>query len=169
MIVVAAAGNAGADACQYSPGSTPGVITVGAVNSYDGVASFSNTGSCVDVFGPGVGITGPNIQSPPSGSSTDDGTSFAAPHVAGIAARLLQQMAPTFISSASGSPSIDDVLSTLLCEATEGLLLDVPSGSPNILAYLSPNGATVTTAGSTCVPKSCPAPCSDGTCMCVYR
>jgi cerevisin len=46
---VIAAGNYGEDACKYSPGSTPGAITVGAIDQDDSVSYYSNFGKCVDM------------------------------------------------------------------------------------------------------------------------
>jgi cerevisin len=43
------AGNYGEDACKYSPGSTPGAITVGAIDKDDSVSYYSNFGKCVDM------------------------------------------------------------------------------------------------------------------------
>jgi cerevisin len=45
----AKAGNYGEDACLYSPGSTPGAVTVGAIDQDDTVAYYSNFGKCVDM------------------------------------------------------------------------------------------------------------------------
>ena len=53
---IIAAGNNNTDACSYSPASTPSAITVGASDSNDTRAYFSNFGDCVDVFAPGVSI-----------------------------------------------------------------------------------------------------------------
>ncbi|MFI6227999.1 S8 family peptidase [Micromonospora echinospora] len=86
---VVAAGNSNADACNFSPASTPNAITVGATDSNDIRASYSNWGNCVDIYAPGTGITSAWITST-TATNTISGTSMASPHVAGAAARVLQ-------------------------------------------------------------------------------
>ena len=84
-----AAGNSSADACSYSPASTARAVTVGASTSSDARASFSNWGSCLDIFAPGQSITSSTSTSDTS-LGTWSGTSMAAPHVAGAIALYLQ-------------------------------------------------------------------------------
>ena len=86
VTVAVAAGNAGQDACSFSPASAPDALTVGATTRTDQRAPFSNFGSCVDLFAPGTEIY--------SSIMTGDyqswsGTSMATPHVAGVAALYL--------------------------------------------------------------------------------
>lgn len=88
VIYAVAAGNADVDACTESPSSAPNAITVGATDITDARASFSNYGSCVDLFAPGVGITSDWYTSD-TAVQTISGTSMAAPHVAGAAALYL--------------------------------------------------------------------------------
>jgi hypothetical protein len=89
ITVIVAAGNNGADACNYSPARAPSAITIGATTNSDSVASYSNVGSCVDLFAPGSGITSAWIGGS-NATNTISGTSMATPHVAGLAARLAQ-------------------------------------------------------------------------------
>lgn len=69
--MVAAAGNANADACTASPASCPDAITVAATDQYDVKASYSNYGSCVDIYGPGSNIQVANYTNPPNGLKTE--------------------------------------------------------------------------------------------------
>jgi aqualysin 1 len=89
-----AAGNSGANACNYSParagaGSNNGVMTIAATDSSDREASWSNYGSCVDVWAPGVSILSTRLN---GGTTTMSGTSMASPHGAGGAALYLSKI-----------------------------------------------------------------------------
>ena len=84
-----AAGNSGGNACSYSParaGTGNGILTVAATASNDAEASFSNFGSCVDLWAPGVGILSTKLR---NGTTTMSGTSMASPHGAGAGALYL--------------------------------------------------------------------------------
>ncbi len=86
-----AAGNSGKNACDYSParagaGTDNGIATIAATDSADNEASFSNFGSCVDMWAPGVSVVSTRKG---GGSTTLSGTSMAAPHVAGGASVYL--------------------------------------------------------------------------------
>jgi subtilisin family serine protease len=128
---VVAAGNWYSDACNYSPSSEASAITVGATDSTDAVASFSNSGSCVDIMAPGVHIISAAITSP-NATSTKSGTSMAAPHVAGVVANMLGN-APTMTPT--------QVATQLLANATDATLTNLPSNTTNALLYQQPASA----------------------------
>jgi hypothetical protein len=90
VTVVVAAGNSSTDACTFSPAHIPAAITVGAIDpTNDSMASFSNFGTCVDLFAPGVNILS-DWNTNDTATNLDSGTSMATPHVTGVAARHLQ-------------------------------------------------------------------------------
>jgi subtilisin family serine protease len=123
---VVAAGNSNADACRTSPARVSEALTVGATTSSDARASYSNYGKCLDLFAPGSSITS-TWNSSDSATSTISGTSMASPHVAGVAALLLQ--------GRDQGPA--DVARTIVNEATSGVVSGLGSrklsGTPNLL------------------------------------
>lgn len=138
IVVVVAAGNNGRDACSYSPGAAPDAITVGGTEPNDTRLSISNYGRCVDIFAPGAWITSAWATGSTSYRSLK-GTSFASPHVAGIAGLILE-------ANPSYTPAqVTDVLKR---SATSGALVGLDTASPNLLAstlFTSPPPATTTT------------------------
>ncbi len=130
VVVVAAAGNANTNACNNSPARVPNAITVGSTQNNDARSSFSNTGSCLDLFAPGTNIVSAGIASN-SASATLSGTSMAAPHVAGAAALYLAD-------NAGATPA--QVTAAIIANATPNKVTDAGSGSPNRLLYV-PNPA----------------------------
>jgi len=86
VTMAVAAGNENADSCTKSPARVPAALTVAASDRNDARASFSNRGTCVDLFAPGVDITSDWLD---GGTHTISGTSMATPHVAGAAALYL--------------------------------------------------------------------------------
>merc|ERR1740129_1512986 len=85
VTVVVAGGNDNSDACNFSPAFVPSAITVGSTTSTDARSSFSNYGSCTDIWAPGSSVVSASVSSD-TGSSTLSGTSMACPHVSGGAA-----------------------------------------------------------------------------------
>jgi len=88
VVVAVAAGNSNTDACTASPARAASALTVGATDQNDARAYFSNYGSCLDVYAPGVGILSDYYLSDTSAAGMS-GTSMASPHVAGAAALIL--------------------------------------------------------------------------------
>ena len=125
IVYVVAAGNASSDACLDSPADLPAAITVGATQAADHRASFSNYGTCLDLFAPGQDITGAWIGSN-TATAIMDGTSMAAPHVAGAAGLYLEAY-PTATPAA--------VATALVNNATANKVLDAGPGSPNLVLY----------------------------------
>lgn len=124
----AAAGNeSAADACDGSPSSTPEAITVGATEDDDARASYSNIGSCVDIFAPGTDITSAWYTSD-TDTNTISGTSMATPHVVGAAALVLG-------GTPDASPA--DVADALTGAATADVVTDPGTDSPNLLLNVS--------------------------------
>ena len=120
-----AAGNDYANACNYSPARVDEALTTGATTSSDAKASYSNYGSCVDIFAPGDSIRSASY-SCDTCSTTKSGTSMASPHVAGAAALYLED-------HPNASPS--EVFDAVIDNATSGRLSSIGTGSPNLLLY----------------------------------
>lgn len=114
-----------ANACNYSPARVPEAITVGATDNADRRASFSNYGTCLDLFAPGVNITS-SWKDSDTATNTISGTSMATPHTAGIAALYLS-------THATATPA--QVRDAIVNGATTGKVQDPRTGSPNKLLY----------------------------------
>lgn len=120
-----AAGNSNASACNQSPARVAEAITVGATTRTDARSSFSNKGTCVDIFAPGTNIKSA-WNTNDTATNVISGTSMASPHVAGAAALYLQQH-PT------STPQ--QVRDGLVNNATVGVITNVGTGSPNLLLF----------------------------------
>ena len=124
-----AAGNNNTNACNSSPARVPSAITVGATSNTDARSSFSNFGTCLDLFAPGS-----DIPSAWNGSDTDtntiSGTSMATPHVTGVAALYLEK-------NPNASPSA--VAAAIINGATPNVVTNAGTGSPNRLLYTITN------------------------------
>ena len=130
VTVVVAAGNSNANVCNYSPARVAAAVTVGATNSADTRAPYSNFGTCLDLFAPGSSITSTWITST-TATNTISGTSMASPHVAGVAAVFLSRnptLTPAGVSNALAS------------QATLNKVGLAGKGSPNRLLFSNPVG-----------------------------
>jgi subtilisin family serine protease len=127
---LAAGNDNGANACNTSPARTPNAITVGSTTQTDARSSFSNVGTCLDIFAPGSSITSA-WRTSDTATNTISGTSMATPHVAGAAALVLGQN-PAFTPQ--------QVRDSLVNNATLNVVTNPGTGSPNRLLFVV-NGA----------------------------
>jgi subtilisin family serine protease len=125
VFVAVAAGNSNANACNYSPASATAVLTVASSTSGDAKSSFSNYGSCVDLYAPGSSITSTWIGST-TATNTISGTSMASPHAAGVAA---------LYKGAYGDASQSTINGWLVNNSTGGVITGNVSGTPNRLLF----------------------------------
>jgi subtilisin family serine protease len=125
VAIAVAAGNSNANACNSSPARAANAITVGATTTTDARSSFSNFGTCLDLFAPGSGILSAWATSN-TATATLSGTSMASPHVAGVAALYKQ---------ANPSASAATVRNAIVNNATTNVVTNAGTGSPNRLLY----------------------------------
>ncbi|WP_197362136.1 S8 family peptidase, partial [Streptomyces clavuligerus] len=120
-----AAGNSNQDACNFSPASAPNALSIAASDSGDAKAGFSNHGRCTDLYGPGVGVVSTRMG---GGTTSMNGTSMAAPHVAGVAA---------LYKAARGEAPSATVNAWLINNSTPNVIRGNISGTPNRLLFTS--------------------------------
>ena len=124
--IAAGNGNQGGraqDACKYSPARVAEAMTVGATDKTDTKASWSNYGTCVDWFAPGVGITSAWSTSN-TATNTISGTSMATPHTAGAAALYL---------STNPSATPQQVRDALFANTTQGVVKSSKTANNHLL------------------------------------
>jgi len=143
VTVVVAGGNSNSDACRFSPAFVPSAITVGSTTSTDARSSFSNYGSCTDIWAPGSSVLSAGHTSDTSSRSLS-GTSMACPHVSGAAALVLEAD-PTKKASA--------VIQELVDTAYLHVISDLKAGDTNALLCVAEGGAPPTPT-----PQPTPAP-----------
>merc|ERR1719195_434211 len=150
VTVVVAAGNNGRtaqpDACAYAPANIPQAITVGSITiNNDQRSSFSNIGSCIDIFAPGSDIFSASSRSD-SAAAILSGTSMACPHVSGVAALLL---------SAEPAMNPEEVERRIVGAAHMSKVQD-SRGSPNRLLFMGSLAVTPTPAPTPLPPTPSP-------------
>ncbi|HEX6291566.1 MAG TPA: S8 family peptidase [Herpetosiphonaceae bacterium] len=123
VFVAVAAGGSGGSACNYSPARAAGAYTVAASDRNDNRASFSNYGSCVDIYAPGVSIKSTWLN---YGVNTLSGTSMATAHVTGCAAKY---------KAVYGDAATTTVAGWLSNNATKNVIKNNPTGTPNALVF----------------------------------
>jgi subtilisin family serine protease len=137
-----AAGNENQNACNVSPARAPAAITVGSTTTTDARSSFSNFGTCVDIFAPGSSITS-SWNTSDTATNTISGTSMATPHVTGVAALFLE-------TNPTASPAT--VTAAIVNSSTPNKVTGAGTGSPNRLLYSLLTGAPPPTPTPTPVP-----------------
>ncbi|KAK0733000.1 peptidase S8/S53 domain-containing protein [Lasiosphaeria miniovina] len=125
VFLAVAAGNSDDDAAFYSPASEPTVCTIGATDNTDTRAYFSNYGTLVDIFAPGVDVLSSWIGGT-NATNTISGTSMATPHITGLGAYLLGLL---------GKKAPQALCQYLKDTATANVITDVPTGTINALAF----------------------------------
>jgi hypothetical protein len=143
VLISVAAGNNNANACSYTPAFAPAAITVGATQSGDKRASFSNYGSCVDIFAPGVAVKSAWWNSN-TATRTISGTSMACPHVSGVAALIYGDFPGV---------TADNVEQRIKTDAGKGLVKDPKS--TNLMLHV-PKWVPDSGSGTTMQPTVAP-------------
>jgi subtilisin family serine protease len=126
VFVSVGAGGDNGDACNVSPASAASAMTVAASTSSDAKASYTNYGSCVDIYAPGSSVIS-TWHTSTTATNTISGTSMAAPHAAGVAARY---------KATYGNAATVTIDSWIKNRATLNVITGNPTGTPNRLLYV---------------------------------
>jgi len=152
VVVVVAAGNSNSDACNFSPAFERTAITVGSTTSSDSRSSFSNYGTCVQIWAPGSSIVSASASSD-TGRRSLSGTSMACPHVSGAAALIL---------AAEPSKAPAKVLQTMYDNGIENIIRGLKSSDTNSLLYVGEGGPPPAPPAP---PAECPFYCGLRLCL----
>lgn len=147
------AGDESRDACNYSPGSLTEAINVAPTFDTDVASPYSNNGSCIDIYAPGLYIKS-DWHSTDYANNTISHTPMAAAHVAGAAA---------IIRGNDPQCSPQDVKDRLLAQANTGVLTSVPADTPNKMLSVS----TVADNSPACSAPPPPPPVNNGSCKAI--
>jgi subtilisin family serine protease len=148
IVVVVAAGNENMDACTVSPAFTPSSITVGATNSMNVRAWYSNFGKCVDIMAPGSDVLSASHLSDDE-SVEKTGTSMACPHVAGAAAVLLEE---------HPSHTKNEILATMLNISRKKFISSLKPSDPDDFLWVGSEPAPPSVPTPAPPPAPTPAP-----------
>lgn len=130
-----AAGNENQNACYVSPAGASEPVTVGATTIGDDRAYFSNYGSCVDIFAPGVNVLSVGISGPDS-TEVMSGTSMATPHICGLLSYFLSLQPSTDSEYAvRGAVTPKELKEDIIAFGTPDKISNLDDASPNVLAY----------------------------------
>ncbi|WP_244871657.1 S8 family peptidase [Catellatospora sp. TT07R-123] len=121
VFLATSAGNTGSNSCDRLPRNLTAALVVAATTSTDARASYSSTGSCVDIYGPGSAIVS---TLPGNTTGSYNGTSMSTPHAAGIA---------VLYKATYGDASQATVHAWIVDNATTGVVTGTLSGTPNRL------------------------------------
>lgn len=155
VVAVVAAGNDNIDACSVSPARASTALTVGAVDSSDQRAGFSNYGNCVHLYGPGVNIySASNVGD--TAFQAMQGTSMATPHVTGTAALYLD-------AHPTATPA--EVRASIVNSSSDNLVYAIPTGPNKLLnsTFLLSTPSTIRIQGGVSGGRALLSAPSDGT------
>merc|ERR1719245_175007 len=162
VTVVVAAGNSNSDSCNFSPAFVATAITVGATQSNNRRAGYSNYGPCNNIMAPGSAIVSASASSD-TGSTAKSGTSMACPHVSGAAALLLE---------GNAGLTRDEILASMASSARVGFIAGLRPSDPDLFLWVGKDPAPA--PAPTPEPLLCPEwsrypePDSDGDCACPW-